>query len=686
MALAAFVILVTVAGAGLSEALWRRLETVPSPLVRLTSAALLAFLVAVGIGWGLALPLLLDRTALSGSAALAGLAGLLLLGPSLRSSAQDVLPAPSRGAFAVLGLLTPVAAWLAFALWKGAVLPVANDDALIYHMPKATLLLKWHGFLSLAASDDRIASYPWNFELLLSEGMILGGGDRVVEWLSTLTWALFVVAGAALAEELWGRGRHVLAVALVCAGAPVGLLQSASVKNDLLAAFLGVAALLFLVRFSKRPALLPWSLCLAALALGIGTKVPFGTVAGGVGIVGGYVAVKAMKAGAIGPRRFLALSGGIALLSTVFLGGVPYLENLRRSGRLLGPNPTGSLPSLVGLERLRPEYLWEFPILLLTVPFSPDSLRVPVPWNGERWFWMRDYSGQSHYGAVFTMLVIAAPLVWWRRRRIVRDATPGLRPLLAAAAIGFALPAFLPQGQAGLYSFVPRYVLFVVPVVATAVVSPLFDFLEKSSGRRAVVWVLGGMGLAFCLGAAEAAIHDSFAPMSYVRAHLLDPSSRRTFLFPFRAALVLDELAGPRDAVAIDAGHDTWLYPVFGRDFGREVVYLPPGEKAVTIPGRVSWVVVDRATTMLRGAPGFVHYGHALDYFWKGLPTDEELRVLRAVMRDPRFRLVFHDPAHNQAVFARSGPVAEAALELARRIGIPAPSPEPARPGPASQR
>lgn len=681
MALASFALLVAIAGAGFSEALWRRLEPAPPPLLRLTSGAVLTFLVAVGIGWGLALTSLLTRTGLLASAALVGLVGLHLLRPSLRSIVTGSLTGRTREALPSLLLLFPVGAWFAFALWKGAVLPVVNDDALIYHMPKATFLMKWHGFRSVAASDDRIAFYPWNFELLLSEGMLLGGGDRLVEWLTTITWGLFVVAGAALVVELWGRGRHVVGVALVCAGAPIGLLLSASVKNDLLAGFLGVAALLFLVRFSKSPGLLPWGLCLAALALGIGTKFPFGTVACGIGIVGGYVAARAVRNGEIRPGRLLGFSGGFAVLATLLLGGVPYLANLRASGRLLGPNPTGSLPSLVGVERLRPEYLWEFPLLLLTVPFSPDPLRVPVPWNGERWFWMRHYSGQSHFGVVFTLLVVLAPLVWWQRRRVDGAATPGLGPLLAAAAIGSALPAFLPQGQAGLFSFVPRYILFVVPVVAAAVVSPLFDLLESRSGLRAVAASMGALVLAFCLNAVEAAVYDSFAPISYVRSHLQDPSSRRTFIFPFRAALVFDALAGPRDAVAIDAGHDTWLYPVFGREFEREVVFLPPGGKVVMIPERASWVVIDRASTMLRGAPGLVHYGHALDYFWKGLPTDDELRVLRAVSRDPEFRLVFHDAGHNQAVFARRGPVAEAASALAGRLGIP-----PLLPAPTAQK
>jgi hypothetical protein len=65
--------------------------------------------------------------------------------------------------------------------------------------------------------------------------------------------------------------------------------------------------------------------------------------------------------------------------------------------------------------------------------------------------------------------------------------------------------------------------------------------------------------------------------------------------------------------------------------------------------------VIDRAWNVIWGGRDFRDLGKMSDSIGRGLPTDSDLRILRAMSRDPRFELVFWNPAGMQAVFMRKG-------------------------------
>jgi hypothetical protein len=120
-----------------------------------------------------------------------------------------------------------------------------------------------------------------------------------------------------------------------------------------------------------------------------------------------------------------------------------------------------------------------------------------------------------------------------------------------------------------------------------------------------------------------------------------------------RAASVVDRLAGPDDTIAIHGGFDTWIHPAFGARLTRPVVFLPTKPGPVVVPSAAKWVIVDRSWTLIWGNTAFQHMGQFHNYIGRGAATEEDVRVVQALRLDPNFRLVFQDPAHNQAVFER---------------------------------
>ena len=78
------------------------------------------------------------------------------------------------------------------------------------------------------------------------------------------------------------------------------------------------------------------------------------------------------------------------------------------------------------------------------------------------------------------------------------------------------------------------------------------------------------------------------------------------------------------------------------------------------VPG-AQWVVVDRAWNVIWGHRDFRDLGEASRYIGHGAPTADDLRVVRALLHDPRFEAVYLDAAAVQAVFKRAGAAQSAA-------------------------
>ena len=159
-----------------------------------------------------------------------------------------------------IAVLIPVAIWLCYVLWRGVILPPDNHDALAYHLPKAAFIAQTHGFGYFVTGDPRVTVLPANYELLLSDVMILTGTDHITEWLSTLFYILFLIATGACIERWFGSGPQVTACIIDCRHASVLLFTGGADKNDLMTCFFAVAAYVLGARWVVHGGTMPWVL------------------------------------------------------------------------------------------------------------------------------------------------------------------------------------------------------------------------------------------------------------------------------------------------------------------------------------------------------------------------------------------------------------------------------------------
>ena len=189
-----------------------------------------------------------------------------------------------------------------------------------------------------------------------------------------------------------------------------------------------------------------------------------------------------------------------------------------------------------------------------------------------------------------------------------------------------------------------------------AVTSKLRPTVSRALAHGALV--LAGAWVAWTCG--RLAMDDTFQPLAYVTdlARSEDPLHvPLTQYRHHRVGYFVDDLAGPRDVVAVDAGYDTWLYPMFGRDYRRPLRFIGPslGGPAV-IPADAKWVAIDRGRQeFLFGHPAMTDLRQSLvrQYYGRGTPASGNFTVLDQLQKDPSFEIVFHDPASNQALFRR---------------------------------
>jgi hypothetical protein len=551
-----------------------------------------------------------------------------------------------------IAALTPLALWLAFILWRGFVLPPLSHDALAYHLPKAVMILRAKGYQFFDVPDPRIASSPANYELLLSSILALDGSDRVTEWLSTLAFVYLLLLSAAQAERWWGRGLHVVASMLLVAGLPIALLQSGADKNDLLASAFYLAAFLWAARWHTSPSRVSAAHVVIALALGAGTKVQGAFPCAVVAAMAGASGLRRLRAGTRPSLRDLSIVVGIAAAAFVLLGGTVYVGNLKHFG-----SPFGS-PAMAQQQVGYGDYgnLWAFPYLLLTVPFSSNPQAVWVPWRHEYWFWPRYEIYFSHYGAPLTLLVVALPIAVWRYRKRSSENERAERAFASIAVLAtFALLLPTKIRPLGFFAGFPRYLLFAVPVAVNWTLVPLLRelFASPAATRKAAAYaLLAGCDAILLVHGVVYAQSDTFAPLSYALEMAEHPGSRHVH-FATRASNMVDEIAAPNDAIAVDASFDTWLMPLYGAHLTRPVVFVPPGPGPVSIPPEVKWVVVDRSWNAIWGHPDFMDMGQFMRYLGRGRPSEEDLRVVRALSRDPRFKLLGYRRGDNQALFER---------------------------------
>ncbi|HXX68852.1 MAG TPA: hypothetical protein VEK07_16820 [Polyangiaceae bacterium] len=648
--------------AALSEALsragWRREyeDPVADLLDRIASWGLLAIAVWIASSWVLVLTGVLRKPALVATGSLELLGGAFWL-YRLRGPGPKHYPSPGgwTAAAVLIGLL-PVVLWTAFVAWRGTLLPVYNHDALAYHFPKAVLIARAGRLTYFDVPEMRIAAWPWNYELLLADAMILTGTDGYCALLGTFAYIVLGVMSARIAASWWGRGAHVALVAAAVLTAPIVVLHSGLHKSDLLLAVFAVASLMWAARWCAAGCFASCILATIALLAAIGTKLNAAfTVA---------AAAPILVLGLLRHRRGpgLVRTGGLfvvaAAVGSLLLGAAAYVVDLGRvtslidSGHQLGPATVYGDWSAI----------WQYTAMVLIAPFSASGNAVWNPFRREYWWWPSNDVWASHFGALFSILVgllVPSLLLWRFKPGLAAGSQSGLsaeRRLASLAALaGYVLTLPIHSWPVGFFSTYGRYVAFVLPFVAAWTLSPISLALERAAGRWAgVLSVSLGCGMA-AVGVASVwqfGIHDAYAPIEWV-AYMMDHGEDRLpFVRRNRAASVFDKLAGPDERCAIDVGFDTWVYPAYGKAWTRNVDFLRPTPGPVVIPETADWVVVDRSWNVFFGHPQFVDMGKAA-LLGHGRPSGADLKVYRQLIHDPRFELVYDDRAQNQAVFHR---------------------------------
>lgn len=534
--------------------------------------------------------------------------------------------------------IVPISAWVGYVLWRTAFLPPLTHDALAYHLPRAVLWIREHGFAPLNLPiDPRVRLLPANYEMLLADAMLLQRSDALTEWIAVFFYAAFVVACGALAQRWWpGRDWSVAVIMLVSAAVPVVLLHTGADKNDVMVAFFIVSAFLWGGRWLADGEIAALLLCILAIAAAIGTK-PQGLV------LGVCLAPLLLWRGWCDRRRGVAAITGVLLFSIAalaLLGGAFYVSRFLDT-------PRGEESGFVQYNDWA--NLWQAPWVLLTAPFATTTAGLDVPWASSSWYWRRDEIYFSHLGIPFAICAVAAPFALWRFRREEPERAPERHAVAAAALAMFVL--LLPVRDVpmphGIYvAALPRYVLFLVPIVFALTIVPSIRG-ARPEYRVAIVTIAL---LYFAMEARIAATQDRFVPLGYVRWTRAHPGTR---VIPFdrgRAASVLDTAAAQTDKVAFGAGYGAWIHPVFGSSLQRPVTFI---DRIESIPQDATWVVVDRNWRVIWQHPNFRDSSQYLEYLGKGTPSAEDRRLVEQLMRDPRFELVYFTGRSNQAIFRR---------------------------------
>jgi hypothetical protein len=571
---------IVTAGCGAARWLYRRFDPEAPELERAVAGALLGVILWIAANWALAIAFALTRRNL-----------LIVAAAFIAAALASLRPFRVRLQVWTIVAAVVIGTWCAFVLWRGSVVPPASHDVLSYHLPKAVMIARAHGYAHFDVPDPRIAAFPSNYEILLADMLILARSDRLTEWIGTAFYLLFLGVTALFARAWWGKGLHVTATVLAAAGAPLLLLHSGHDKNDVMTATFAAAALFWSARWCARWGALPAMLAIACGAAADGTKMTGAAVALGIAPFG-IVALLRRR-----PRP-AALAGALlfAVIAFLLCGGWVFLENVRAPQ----PHVVAGVPTTLYGEWAN---LWKVPYL---------AVRVSLGLGAGDWPWPAENLFASHYGPVFALSVLALPFSLWRYRG---DAERTIA--LAAAAIGVIVLLPLAQYPRIAQPSILRYTLFALPVLYAWTVAPL---IRDTRFGPAVVVVLVAL---FAVNAADMAWNDALAPLQYARWCAEHPGTRAIFWSSAHAESVVDRMAGPRDTIALHAAYDSWIYPAYGASWSRNVRFV---RSVREIPENAQWVAVDNV-------------GDSSFY--------EEMA------RDPRYVPVYRQEPMHQAVFRR---------------------------------
>jgi hypothetical protein len=406
-----------------------------------------------------------------------------------------------------------------------------------------------------------------------------------------------------------------------------------------------IAAAVWAARWATLGEVPPLVLALAASAMAIGTK-PTAAILP-LAFAPALVTRMASSRGKRTSVAQLLRWSTVALGAGLLLGGAAYLENLIVLHRPIGVIPGSGYGDW--------KNLWLFPFLVFARPLSSIDASW-VPWLHEYWFWPEWDLFFSHYGLPATLALFVLPFAIARYRTSGRSRERLLASLAIVLVFFFALPARTPTPPIGFFQGMARYTFFLPPVIFAWTVAPAIRELASTKVRRWTTAVVAGLAVLYMQTAIQAAVHDAYVPFDFVLAVDEHPELERTVrTWSLRAASWVDQNAGPDDVIAFDASFDGWIYPAFGKEQRRTLVYLHSDRGSVTIPDSAKWVVVDRSWHSVFGNPNFktMSLTNWRNYIFKGGPAPDDIAVFHQMRQDSRFRMVYRDKTANQAVFVR---------------------------------
>lgn len=556
--------------------------------------------------------LLLAETALAAVAT----AAVFFRGPSPVRWAIKFPTPRSAPTLAVLGGVVGLS-----CLYQAALVltrPPNNWDSMVYHLTRAAYW-RQEGRLAYIAhpSNEVLNVYPVNGELGILFSFFVAGSDRLAAVPQFLASLALVVAVYGIARRLQFAKRAAVFAALVTATLPQVALQATTTQNDVIAAAFIAAGVYFLLGTTHFDS----ALAAAAIGLAIGTKVivllaiPFGLVIiarchgpywrrmlfyglPAIGLLGSerYVEnlirdgdpigqpVERAADAAIGLRqslvdgahllyRFLELPGfapayGFATAATIVAAAVAWLVLRHES---LGRRTGGLLLGLAPLWLVLPLGL---AARTLFAPDWPTSRPHEVLLN------FRANEDLALFGPVGAIVVL--PLVTWTLAISIRK-----RVFSVQTALALALPVFVAAYFLSLrYTpFVGRFLLF--PLAATA---PLFAHLYRSRAIRVPLAAIAIVTLMLVDVFNEAKPLRSHSEWIWNRSRADSQALTRPAMRP-----VLEGLAVvPEDAaIGVSVRNDDWVYPAFGTELGRHVVFLPRDQPFDTARRlHIDWVLI----------------------------------------------------------------------------------------------
>jgi len=540
----------------------------------------------------------------------------------------------------------PVALWILFVLWRSTIVPPLSHDALAYHLPRAVLWIREHGFAFITLPVDfRMRLLPANYELLLADIILQCGSDAVTEWLGVFFYIAILIAAASLAERWWrGQKDATLTVVLLTASIPVLLLHTGADKNDSMTAFFMLTALTWAGRWFNEADVDALILCGVSVIAAIGTK-PQGLMLGAA--LFPFVAWRVITELRARRMRIATLTRvvAISLMAATLLGGAFFVS------RMLHESPASAAErrSFVAYDDW--VNLWQAPWILITTPFSLNDYAVYVPWESTPWFWRKYELYFSDLGRAFGFCAIGLPLALFFFRRNVADRARERHAMFIAATITVVLmfPVHDVPMPHGVYTMaLPRYVMFFAPALFALTAAPAMTRLRERSPRGAA-WVVVAFVALFTFTAADMGLNDTFVPIEYVLVAREHPGTRMIRFDPLRAASVADRFVPPNETICIDAGYAAWIHPAFGANLQRPVKFIANG----VIPDEARWIVVDRGFRAVWQHKKFHDLSQSGLYLGRGAIAPEDKVVMNQLRHNPRYKQIFYNGPVNQGVFQR---------------------------------